>query len=185
MENTLLTAGLACLIASIIGGGLKAFSIEIPALTTWLRQIALFILGLVLCLMAFGVRPGSISSLLQAAISRPLPAPIPLQPVCGTVIAAPAHGKLLAFIWSRVENASNYTVEVDCFGCNGRQWYSFSGIPWHLRLGLGLRTPRYTNLLYPQMREAGGTAMRWRVWAIDQSGRPGVKSPWCQVAFVG
>jgi hypothetical protein len=57
METTLLTAGLACLIASIIGGGLKAFSIEIPVLTNWPRQIALFTLGLVLCLIAFGMRP--------------------------------------------------------------------------------------------------------------------------------
>lgn len=57
METTLLTAGLACLIAPIIGGGLKAFSIEIPVLTTWPRQIALFTLGLVLCLIAFAVRP--------------------------------------------------------------------------------------------------------------------------------
>jgi hypothetical protein len=56
METTLITAGLACLIASIIGGGLKAFSIEIPVLTSWSRQIALFTLGLVLCLIAFAMR---------------------------------------------------------------------------------------------------------------------------------
>jgi len=57
METTLLTAGLACLIAAVIGGGLKAFNIEIPVLTTWPRQIALFALGLVLCFIAFDIRP--------------------------------------------------------------------------------------------------------------------------------
>jgi hypothetical protein len=58
MESTLLTAGLACLIAAVIGGGLKAFGVEIPVLTTWQRQLALFVLGLVLCLVAFRLTPG-------------------------------------------------------------------------------------------------------------------------------
>ena len=57
MESTLLTAGLACIIAAVVGGGLKAFNIEIPVLRTWPRQIALFALGIVLCLIAFGMRP--------------------------------------------------------------------------------------------------------------------------------
>jgi hypothetical protein len=196
METTLLTAGLACLIASIIGGGLKAFSIEIPVLTTWPRQIVLFALGLVLCLIAFAMRPlppgmhgpsttGPTTSPLPTAKSPPLPAPSPLQPVCGTVIPAPTDGRFLAFRWSKVENASTYTVEVDCFGCNGRQWFSFSGAPWHVRPGLGLRTPLYSSDLYAKLREASGTAIRWRVWAVGQSGLPGDQSPWYQVAFVG
>ena len=46
--NTLLTAGLVCIIAAVIGGGLKAFGIEIPALQSTTRQILLGTLGLIL-----------------------------------------------------------------------------------------------------------------------------------------
>lgn len=48
MATTLLTTGLACLIAAIIGGGLKAFGIEIPALASRPRQVTLGALGFVL-----------------------------------------------------------------------------------------------------------------------------------------
>jgi hypothetical protein len=50
MTNTLLTAGLVCIIAAVIGGGLKAFGIEIPALQSTTRQILLGTLGLILLL---------------------------------------------------------------------------------------------------------------------------------------
>jgi hypothetical protein len=48
METTLLTTGLVCLIAAIIGGGLKAFGIELPLVNSIPRQILLGGLGLVL-----------------------------------------------------------------------------------------------------------------------------------------
>jgi hypothetical protein len=48
MFNLLVTTGLACVVASIVGGGLKAFGIEIPALASRSRQVTLGILGLVL-----------------------------------------------------------------------------------------------------------------------------------------
>jgi hypothetical protein len=41
MTTTLLTAGLVCLIAAIIGGGLKAFGIEMPILQSARRQVVL------------------------------------------------------------------------------------------------------------------------------------------------
>jgi hypothetical protein len=51
--TTLLTTGLVCLIAAIIGGGLKAFGIEIPALqSAWQRNL-LGALGLVLLFAAY------------------------------------------------------------------------------------------------------------------------------------
>ena len=40
METTFLSAGLACLIAAIVGGGLKAFGIEIPVMSMRFRQAA-------------------------------------------------------------------------------------------------------------------------------------------------
>ena len=52
MATTLLTTGLACLIAAIVGGGLKAFGIEIPILRSGKRQLALAGLGFILALLA-------------------------------------------------------------------------------------------------------------------------------------
>lgn len=48
MDNIFLVAGLACLIAAVVGGGLKAFAIEVPVLASLGRQIALGVLGLIL-----------------------------------------------------------------------------------------------------------------------------------------
>lgn len=45
MATDLLTTGLACLIAAIVGGGLKAFGIEVPALSSRTRQAVLGALG--------------------------------------------------------------------------------------------------------------------------------------------
>lgn len=57
MENTLLAAGIACILGAIVGGGLKAFSIEIPLLKTWPRQFFLGVFGLVLLVIAMQMHP--------------------------------------------------------------------------------------------------------------------------------
>lgn len=48
MQTTLLTAGIACVIAAIVGGGLKAFEIEMPVLNSRVRQVILASFGLLL-----------------------------------------------------------------------------------------------------------------------------------------
>jgi hypothetical protein len=53
MSNTLLTTGLACIIAAIIGGGLKAFGIEIGVLRSWKRQALLATFGAMLTTTAY------------------------------------------------------------------------------------------------------------------------------------
>jgi hypothetical protein len=53
MNTTLLSAGIVCVIAAIVGGGLKAFNIEIPALNSLRRQLMLGLLGLVLLVIAW------------------------------------------------------------------------------------------------------------------------------------
>jgi hypothetical protein len=50
MNPTLLTAGISCIIAAIVGGGLKAFGIEIPVLNSRFRQLALGGFGIFLTL---------------------------------------------------------------------------------------------------------------------------------------
>ena len=47
MKTTLLDTGLACLIAAIVGGGMKAFGIELPLVQSGKRQ---FLLAFSVCL---------------------------------------------------------------------------------------------------------------------------------------
>jgi hypothetical protein len=47
-DNVFLISGIACLIAAVVGGGLKAFGIEVPALKSLVRQVVLGVLGAVL-----------------------------------------------------------------------------------------------------------------------------------------
>jgi hypothetical protein len=56
MEEIFVTVGLACLIAAIVGGGLKAFGIEIRVLESTTRQIALGSLGLILIVVGMILR---------------------------------------------------------------------------------------------------------------------------------
>jgi hypothetical protein len=48
MGTTLVTTGLACVIAAIVGGGLKAFGLELPILQSAARQGLLAIFGVIL-----------------------------------------------------------------------------------------------------------------------------------------
>jgi hypothetical protein len=43
--RTLFTVGLACVIGAVVGGGLKAFGIELPLLASRVRQILLAVMG--------------------------------------------------------------------------------------------------------------------------------------------
>lgn len=115
-----------------------------------------------------------------------LSAPTPIYPECGNTIKTPENDKTLVFKWTPVAGASNYTVEVDCFGCDKKdEWYSLSGSPWHIKRGLGFRTitsPIYSSMIH---KKSGNRPLRWRVWTVDSEGREGMKSQWCQVAFYG
>ncbi len=59
MGTAILSAGLACAIAAVVGGGLKAFGIEIPALGSRVRQVILFILGAILIVVSMNLDSGS------------------------------------------------------------------------------------------------------------------------------
>jgi hypothetical protein len=48
VKNTLLTAGLVCVIGAIIGGGFKAFGIEVPIIPSLRRQTGLALIGVLL-----------------------------------------------------------------------------------------------------------------------------------------
>ena len=59
MNNVLLSAGAACIIAAIVGGGAKAFGVEIPVLSSVRRQLALGIVGIGFLAAAYFVGTGS------------------------------------------------------------------------------------------------------------------------------
>src|SRR5258708_32133115 len=56
MSKTLLTVGLACIVAAIVGGGLKAFGIEIGILRSWKRQGLLAMFGAVMLITAYVIQ---------------------------------------------------------------------------------------------------------------------------------
>ena len=126
-------------------------------------------------------------TLVQSPIAV-LAAPAPKKPECGTVIPISSLSHGITFSWQPVEGASTYTAEVDCFGCSEHKtaWYSLAtGRPWHIRPGLGLRSPIYSSRVDKLIRETGGRALRWRVWTVNPEGKEGPKSEWCQVALSG
>src|SRR5437868_6023534 len=53
MLTPLLSVGIVCVIAGIIGGGLRALGVEIPAFASVKRQVMLVIFGLVLIFLNF------------------------------------------------------------------------------------------------------------------------------------
>jgi hypothetical protein len=59
MDSTLLLLGIACIIAAIVGGGLKAVGFEFPALSSIGRQFALAALGVILVLVSRSYVPNS------------------------------------------------------------------------------------------------------------------------------
>jgi hypothetical protein len=56
MTTTLVTLGILCLIAAIVGGGLSGFGVQLPLLESVRRQFLLGALGI--CLL--GARPDSV-----------------------------------------------------------------------------------------------------------------------------
>jgi hypothetical protein len=62
MNDILLSAGAACVILAVVGGGATAFGVEIPVLNSVRRQVALGVVGIGFLAAAFVVGNGSASS---------------------------------------------------------------------------------------------------------------------------
>jgi hypothetical protein len=56
MNEVLVTAGVVCMIAAVVGGGLKAFGTDVPVISSLPRQLLLFFLGLALVVFAWLVK---------------------------------------------------------------------------------------------------------------------------------
>ncbi len=99
MSTTLLSIGLACIIAAIVGGGLKAFQIEIPVLQSTRRQIILGAFGCLLLVGAWLLQPQPTTTplILQGSVMRDDADPVKRNPLKGVqVIDADAPGLAVA-----------------------------------------------------------------------------------------
>lgn len=78
--------------------------------------------------------------------------------------------------WSPVEGAVSYTVEIDY--CRGGAEYDHECIdPQPFKLGDSLPMTGLVETNY-EFNFLGAQPGRWRVWAVDQKGIEGFKSPW-------
>jgi hypothetical protein len=59
MQESLLWIGSGCMVAAVIGGGIKLAKMEIPQVTSVVRQILLFVVGSALLAGSFLVKPSS------------------------------------------------------------------------------------------------------------------------------
>lgn len=97
MQNSLLVAGIVCMVAAVVGGGVKLLGAEVPVLSSFTRQALLFLLGLGFLAASFQVDrtkpPTPSASGAAASSSRPPsslppssgPAPTPpAPPACGS-----------------------------------------------------------------------------------------------------
>jgi len=109
-----------------------------------------------------------------AQAAGPLPAPMQISPTNGSVFSNFPRRTTLR--WRPVRGAASYTVEIDCRDCcQAGKWCTEVGREW--KVVPGLRTPIYT------FDFVGAQSGRWRVWAVDEDGRPGVKSDWWEFRY--
>lgn len=59
MDTTLLLLGIACIVAAIVGGGLRAVGFEFPLLKSLPRQIILAVLGVILIIASRSFQPSA------------------------------------------------------------------------------------------------------------------------------
>lgn len=118
---------------------------------------------------------------LPASPVGPVGTPVITEPVCGAVMRWPEQPMKLA--WRPVDSARSYTVELDCLNCGTRRdpWASQSGTPWMIIPNL--EHSQYAIDIAATVRQEGGRALRWRVWATDRQGSDGMKTDWCLTSF--
>jgi len=114
-----------------------------------------------------------------------LPAPKPIYPPlnCLGSIEHPGSDRQV-FLWEGLDkDASYYTLEIDCWSCNGieKQWYSDAvGMPWKIESNLFVKYTTSYKSNFLQHVEESMKVFRWRIWATDLDDREGEKSEWCQ-----
>jgi len=98
-----------------------------------------------------------------------LPAPQQISPPDGAVFRH--YPRRTTLRWRAVPGAVSYTVEIDCYHCcQSNKWCREVGRAWKV-------IPNIQGTSYT-FQFVGAQPGRWRVWAVDALGRPGIKSPW-------
>jgi hypothetical protein len=112
-----------------------------------------------------------------------LPAPKIVSPADRAVLINVPHPRMLTVEWAAVPGAATYTVEVE--GCErgapegdecGKGTFPLLGSRWPPPSGI--EGTKY------QFVFVGAQPGRWRVWAVDEQGRLGAKSPWTLFIYV-
>jgi hypothetical protein len=86
MTSILVTAGVFCIMAAIVGGGLTAFGIKSPVIGSKQRQILLAVTGVMLTIL--GVATGFLSTLASRPSSQHQPVSPPRTPINREALAA-------------------------------------------------------------------------------------------------
>jgi hypothetical protein len=118
----------------------------------------------------------------KAPQSANLPAPVtPAGIAAPSAISPPngaaltGHPRTIAFQWSPVKGATQYGIEIDCFGCCvADTWCADSRSAYKVQ---ALKEPAFTFDFW------GDQPGRWRVWAIGADRAPSGKSPWSEFTF--
>ena len=113
----------------------------------------------------------------EFAIPTRLPAPKIVSPADGTLVINVAHPRVFTLEWSPVEGAVTYSVDIEVCDYeprDGGQCQKGTALLASSREPptSGIEGTKY-ELTFP-----GTQPGRWRVWAIDAHGRPGIKTPW-------
>jgi hypothetical protein len=112
-----------------------------------------------------------------------LPAPRIVSPPDRAILLNVPYPRILTVEWGAVAGAATYTVEVEVctwVAPDGGECKkgSFPLVAWRQPPPSGIEGTRY------EFRFPGTQPGRWRVWAVDAQGRPGVKSPWTLFFYV-
>lgn len=109
-----------------------------------------------------------------AASVQSLAAPRQLVPADGAVFSHFPRTTLLR--WESAPGAATYAVEIDCYHCcQSGKWCTDVGRTW--KIVTDLRATSYS------FDFVGAQPGRWRVWAVDASGRAGPKSGWWEFRY--
>lgn len=118
--------------------------------------------------VAVEINPGAVAAML--AVRSRLPAPKQLSPVSGSQFQH--YPRKTTLRWTAVSDAKNYTVDVQYCQPKG---CADTAKPW--RRKSGIRDTRFS------FNFVGAQPGRWRVWAVNASGKAGTPSPWWEFRY--
>lgn len=103
-----------------------------------------------------------------------LVAPMQLAPPAGSVFDH--YPRTTALEWSPVQGAASYAVEIDCYHCcETDAWCTDVGQTWQV-----IRDITRTTYTFDYV---GAQPGRWRVWAVDASGKEGPSTEWWDFVY--